>query len=226
MLRQAPASRVSGRPSGRQRAVRAAGLRRGGGVLPADRGGADGARTCAGRINMASMAAAEMDHYEVLRDALAARGVDVVPAMTQVRLGAGELPPADHAEHLAGGAGQDLRRRRAGRRLLPRDRRRAARRGGRRGARGAVRDRPLAVRRRRGAAAVTASERQRSRLALWSRRLLGEAITQAQYVLADHDELVELVLVGPRRARSRDRVLRPVAAHARRPDAPARAGLI
>jgi hypothetical protein len=43
-------------------------------------------------------------------------------------------------------------------------------------------------------AAVVASDRQRSRLALWSRRLLGEAITQAQYVLADRDELVDLVL--------------------------------
>jgi hypothetical protein len=44
--------------------------------------------------------------------------------------------------------------------------------------------------------AVTSSGRQRSRLALWSRRLLGEAITQAQYVLADHDELVDLVLAS------------------------------
>jgi hypothetical protein len=42
--------------------------------------------------------------------------------------------------------------------------------------------------------AVTSSGRQRSRLALWSRRLLGEAITQAQYVMADRDELVDLVL--------------------------------
>jgi tRNA-(MS[2]IO[6]A)-hydroxylase MiaE-like protein len=45
-------------------------------------------------------------------------------------------------------------------------------------------------------AAVTASDRQRHRLALWSRRLLGEAITQAQFVLAEHDELVELVMAG------------------------------
>lgn len=45
-------------------------------------------------------------------------------------------------------------------------------------------------------AAVTASDRQRHRLALWSRRLLGEAITQAQYVLAEHDELVDLVMAG------------------------------
>ena len=43
-------------------------------------------------------------------------------------------------------------------------------------------------------AAVTASDRQRHRLALWSRRLLGEAITQAQYVLADRDDLVDLVI--------------------------------
>jgi hypothetical protein len=43
-------------------------------------------------------------------------------------------------------------------------------------------------------AAVTKSTKQRSRLALWSRRLLGEAITQAQYVLAEHDELVDLVV--------------------------------
>ena len=35
-----------------------------------------------GRINMAAMAAAEMGHYELLRDALAGRGVDVVPAMS------------------------------------------------------------------------------------------------------------------------------------------------
>src|SRR3954451_14593364 len=37
----------------------------------------------AGRINMASMAAAEMNHYEVLREALERRGVDVVRAMTK-----------------------------------------------------------------------------------------------------------------------------------------------
>lgn len=45
-------------------------------------------------------------------------------------------------------------------------------------------------------AAVTSSGKQRSRLALWSRRLFGEAITQAQYLLADHDELVDLVMSG------------------------------
>jgi hypothetical protein len=44
--------------------------------------------------------------------------------------------------------------------------------------------------------AVVSCQKQRHRLALWSRRLLGEAITQAQFVLADHDELVDLVVSG------------------------------
>ncbi len=104
-----------------------------------------------GRINMASMAAAEMNHYEVLRDALERRGVDVVPAMTKyasalenyhrlttpstwlealVKTYVGDALAADFYLEIA-----DV----------------AARRGGRRGARGAVGDRALAVRRRRGA---------------------------------------------------------------------------
>lgn len=33
-------------------------------------------------------------------------------------------------------------------------------------------------------------------LALWGRRLLGEAITQAQYVVADRDKLAELIISG------------------------------
>src|ERR1700742_1872546 len=36
-----------------------------------------------GRISMASMAAAEMGHYELLRDALESRGVDVVAGMSK-----------------------------------------------------------------------------------------------------------------------------------------------
>src|ERR1700747_1881299 len=36
-----------------------------------------------GRISMASMAAAEMQHYELLHDALESRGVDVVSAMSK-----------------------------------------------------------------------------------------------------------------------------------------------
>ncbi|PEG39283.1 hydroxylase [Mycolicibacterium duvalii] len=149
-----------------------------------------------GRINMASMAAAEMNHYELLRDALEHRGVDVVPAMTKyasalenyhrlttpstwlealVKTYIGDAMAADFYLEIAGS--------------MPPD------------AAGVVRSvlsetghSQFVVAEVR--AAVTASDRQRHRLALWSRRLLGEAITQAQYVLADHDELVDLVMSG------------------------------
>lgn len=150
----------------------------------------------AGRINMASMAAAEMNHYELLRDALERRGVDVVPAMTRyasalenyhrlttpstwlealVKTYIGDALAADFYLEIAD--------------ALP----------------GEAADVVRAVLSETGhsqfvvaevKAAVTASDRQRHRLALWSRRLLGEAITQAQFVLADRDELVDLVMSG------------------------------
>jgi 1,2-phenylacetyl-CoA epoxidase catalytic subunit len=148
----------------------------------------------AGRINMASMAAAEMNHYELLRDALAKRGVDIVTVMTKyasalenyhrltmpstwlealVKTYIGDALAADFYLEIAD--------------ALPDD----------------AADVVRAVLSETGhsqfvvaevRAAVTASDKQRHRLALWSRRLLGEAITQAQYVLAEHDELVDLVV--------------------------------
>jgi tRNA isopentenyl-2-thiomethyl-A-37 hydroxylase MiaE len=150
----------------------------------------------AGRINMAAMAAAEMSHYELLRDALQHRGVDIVPAMTRyasalenyhrltmpstwlealVKTYIGDALAADFYLEIAD--------------ALPAE----------------VSEIVRAVLSETGhsqfvvaevRAAVTASDKQRHRLALWSRRLLGEAITQAQYVLADHDELVDLVMAG------------------------------
>jgi 1,2-phenylacetyl-CoA epoxidase catalytic subunit len=149
-----------------------------------------------GRINMASMAAAEMGHYEVLREALAQRGVDVVAAMdgytsalenyhrlttpstwleALVKTYIGDALAADFYLEIAD--------------ALP----------------GEIADIVRAVLAETGhsqfvvaevRAAVEGSSMQRSRLALWSRRLLGEAITQAQYVLAEHDELVDLVMSG------------------------------
>jgi tRNA isopentenyl-2-thiomethyl-A-37 hydroxylase MiaE len=148
----------------------------------------------AGRINMASMPAAEMNHYEILREALAKRGVDIVPAMTRyasalenyhrlttpstwlealVKTYIGDALAADFYLEIAD--------------ALPED----------------AADVVRAVLSETGhsqfvvaevKAAVTASDKQRHRLALWSRRLLGEAITQAQYVLAEHDELVDFVV--------------------------------
>lgn len=148
----------------------------------------------AGRINMASMAAAEMNHYELLREALTRRGVDVVAAMTKfasvlenyhrlttpstwlealVKTYIGDALAADFYLEIAD--------------ALPGD----------------AADVVRAVLSETGhsqfvvaevKAAIAASDKQRHRLALWSRRLLGEAITQAQYVLAQNDELVDLVL--------------------------------
>jgi rubrerythrin len=149
-----------------------------------------------GRISMARMAAAEMGHFEVLREALESRGVDVVAAMSKyssalddyhrlttpstwlealVKTFVGDALAADLYLEIADG--------------LPDE----------------VADVVRATLSETGhsqfvvaevRAAVTSSAKQRSRLALWSRRLLGEAITQAQYVLADHDELVDLVVSG------------------------------
>lgn len=149
-----------------------------------------------GRINMAIMAAAEMNHYEVLRDTLERRGLDVVPAMTKyasalenyhrlttpstwlealVKTYVGDALAADFYLEIAD--------------ALPDE----------------VSDVVRSVLSETGhsqfvvaevQSAVTASQKQRHRLALWSRRLLGEAITQAQFVLADHDELVDLVMAS------------------------------
>jgi len=150
-----------------------------------------------GRISMASMAAAEMQHYELLHDALEARGVDVVPAMSKyvsalenyhrltmpstwlealVKTYVGDALAADLYLEIADGLPDEVA-----------DVMRAAL-----SETGHSQFVIAEVR-----AAVTASGKQRSRLALWSRRLFGEAITQAQYVLAEHDELVDLLVSGP-----------------------------
>lgn len=149
-----------------------------------------------GRISMASMAAAEMQHYELLRDALERRGVDVVTAMSKyvsaldnyhrltmpstwqealVKTYVGDALAADLYLEIADGLPDEVA-----------DVVRAAL--------AETEHSQFVVAEVR--AAVTASSKQRSRLALWARRLLGEAITQTQYVLADHDELVDLVLSG------------------------------
>ncbi|MFC5993994.1 ferritin-like fold-containing protein [Pseudonocardia hispaniensis] len=45
-------------------------------------------------------------------------------------------------------------------------------------------------------AACEANQRVHDRLALWGRRLLGEAVTQAQHVVAERDELADLLVRG------------------------------
>lgn len=149
-----------------------------------------------GRISMASMAAAEMKHYELLHDALESRGVDVVSAMSKyvaplenyhrlttpstwlealVKTYVGDALAADLYLEIADSLPDEVA-------------------GVVRAALAETGHSQFVVAQVR--AAVTTSSKQRSRLALWSRRLLGEAITQAQYLLADHDELVDLVVSG------------------------------
>jgi tRNA-(MS[2]IO[6]A)-hydroxylase (MiaE)-like len=149
-----------------------------------------------GRIAMACMAAAEMGHYEILRDALAARGVDVEQAMTGyvsalenyhrlttpstwlealVKTYIGDALAADFYREIAD--------------ELPDEVADVVR-----GVLAETGHSQFVVAEVR--AAVAASGKQRNRLTLWARRLLGEAITQAQYVLAEHDELTDLVMSG------------------------------
>ena len=45
-------------------------------------------------------------------------------------------------------------------------------------------------------AAIAADRRVAGRLALWGRRLVGEAITQSQAVIAEHDRLADLIMTG------------------------------
>ena len=45
-------------------------------------------------------------------------------------------------------------------------------------------------------AACEGDRRTRDRLALWGRRLLGEAVTQAQHIVAERDELAEFIVAG------------------------------
>jgi hypothetical protein len=45
-------------------------------------------------------------------------------------------------------------------------------------------------------AAIESDRTVRDRLALWGRRLLGEALTQAQYVVAERDGLAALIVAG------------------------------
>jgi len=45
-------------------------------------------------------------------------------------------------------------------------------------------------------AAIRADRKVPGRLSLWGRRLVGEAITQTQAVIAEHDRLAELIIAG------------------------------
>ncbi|WP_280390433.1 ferritin-like fold-containing protein [Nocardia brasiliensis] len=150
--------------------------------------------TLRGNVAVAKMASAEMGHFNALESALAERGVDIFDAMapfvraldayhastdpstwleSMVKFYVGDGIAADFYTEIAGALTPEV----------------AA----------VVRDvleetshSEFVVEEVRRA--VETSRSERDRLTLWGRRLLGEAITQAQYVMAQRDELTELVL--------------------------------
>ncbi|MGY1942701.1 ferritin-like fold-containing protein [Nocardia asiatica] len=152
--------------------------------------------TLRGKVAVAKMAAAEMQHFKTLEAALAARGAEVFDAMapfvralddyhastdpstwleSMVKFYVGDGIAADFYTEIAGALTPDVA-------AVVRD------------VLAETRHSEFVVEEVRRA--VTESRSERDRLTLWGRRLLGEAITQAQYVMAQRDELTDLVLTA------------------------------
>jgi 1,2-phenylacetyl-CoA epoxidase catalytic subunit len=154
------------------------------------------APTLSGRAALSKMAAAEIGHFRLLEEHLSGLGIAVEEAMAPF------VAPLDsyHAStaprswleslvkvYLGDGLAADFYREVAG--WLP-------------GATGELVEQVLAdtghaAFAEREVHAACASNRQvRDRLALWGRRLLGEAVTQAQHIVAERDELAEFIVSG------------------------------
>lgn len=150
--------------------------------------------TLRGRVALASMAAAEMSHFETLHAALEARGVEIYTAMEPFRRSLDAYhactTPSTWLEsmvkaHVGDGIAADFYREIADT-LAPE-------------VASVVREvlaetghSEFVVHEVR--AAVERSSLDKDRLMLWGRRLLGEAITQAQYVMAQREDLADLVI--------------------------------
>ena len=154
------------------------------------------APTLSGRAALSTMAAAEIGHYQLLQAHLSDLGVAVEDAMAPF------VAPVDayHAStaprswleslvkvYLGDGLAADFYSEIAG--WLP-------------GSTGVLVAQVLAdtghgaFAEREVRAACEADRRVRDRLALWGRRLLGEAVTQAQHIVAERDELAEFIVSG------------------------------
>lgn len=154
------------------------------------------APTLAGRVQLSTMATAEMGHFTALARHLAARGVSVEDAMKPfiAPFDAFHDSTAPHSwleslvkAHVGDGLAADFYREIA-EWLDP-----------------VMRDLVFEVLADSGHSAFAVREVRKAcqadpriagPLALWGRRLLGEAITQAQYVVADRDTLAELIVTG------------------------------
>lgn len=154
------------------------------------------APTLAGRAALAAMAAAEMGHFRLLEEHLESLGVSAPDAMTPFvsALDAYHRSTAPHdwleslvKAYVGDGLAADFYREIAG--WLPEPTSSLVRR--------VLADTGHSAFAEREVAAAIAQNRQvRDRLALWGRRLLGEAISQAQHVVAERDELAEFFVRG------------------------------
>ena len=154
------------------------------------------APTLSGRAALASMAAAEMGHYQLLERYLGEHGVAIADAMTPFAaafdaFNASTAPRSWHESlvkaYVGDGLAADFYREVAG-----------------------WLDEPTqkvvlevladtghsAFAEREVKAACEDDRKVRDRLTLWGRRLLGEALTQAQHVAAERDALAELIIRG------------------------------
>jgi tRNA-(MS[2]IO[6]A)-hydroxylase (MiaE)-like len=154
------------------------------------------APTLEGRAALARMAAAEIGHHERLADRLRELGADATAAMTPFVAALDAFHDGTRAStwleglvkaYVGDGLATDFYREVAA--FLPQP------------------DRALveevlvdtghadfALREVR--AAVAADPTLSGRLALWARRLVGEALTQSQAVIAEHDDLADLIITG------------------------------
>jgi hypothetical protein len=154
------------------------------------------APTLPGRAALSAMAAAEIGHYTKIERFLAERGLDVQDAMRPF-IGHFDTWHASTAPrswleslvkaYVGDGLAADLYGEIANWLAEP--------------ARSLVREvladtGHSAFAEREVRAAIAADRKVRDRLTLWGRRLLGEALTQAQYVVAERDGLAELIVTG------------------------------
>jgi len=154
------------------------------------------APTLAGRAALASMAAAEIGHYRLLEDHLRDRGVAIEEAMAPF------VVPLDsyHASTRPRSWLESLVKAYVGDGLAADFHREVSTWVS--GTTGALVERVLAdtghsAFAEREVRAACASNRQvRDRLALWGRRLVGAAVTQAQRIVAERDELAEFIVTG------------------------------
>jgi hypothetical protein len=154
------------------------------------------APTLTDKIALAAMAAAEFAHFEAISRALSARGVDpeaaMAPFIGPLHAFHGQTAPADWLESLVkayvgDGIAEDFYREVSA--YLD----------------DSTRDLVLSVLEDTGhstfavervRAAIEADPRLAGRLALWGRRLVGEALSQAQRVAAERDALAALLVGG------------------------------